>query len=128
MSSEVVKIYRDIIEDEKLELEQKKELLSEVRKIISPDENRWNFRFVIWTLALVALSVPVWAMWKSADIPQALLSLSSTAVGALAGFLSLYARRRADTSQISTLLPNQQDSSPAAPNKAMHPTRNKQAS
>ncbi len=37
---------------------EKKMLLNEIRKLGPADENCWNFRFVIWMLALVALSVP----------------------------------------------------------------------
>lgn len=54
---------RDVIKSNLPRCE-KKMLLNEIRKLMPPDENRWNFRYVIWTLALVALSVPVTAAWQ----------------------------------------------------------------
>ena len=74
-------------------------MFNEIRKLMSPDQNRWNFRYVIVPLALVALSVPIYAFTLifnslTVDIPEALLSLGSTALGALAGFLTHYTQRR----------------------------------
>ena len=70
-------------------------LLNEIRKLAPPEGNRWNFRYIIFTLALVALSAPTWMIVRG-DLtrPQGLLALASTAVGALAAFLSSYEKAR----------------------------------
>ena len=74
-------------------------MLNEIRKLMSPDQNRWNFRWVILSLALVALSVPIYAFTlvsksQTVDIPEAILSLGATALGALAGYLTHYTQRQ----------------------------------
>jgi hypothetical protein len=58
--------------------------------------DRWNFWYVILALALIALSVPVYALLHylgdppaqgDLKVPETLLSIAATSVGALAGFL-----------------------------------------
>ena len=107
MTREVTDLCRLVIQSNH-DLSHKKKLLNEVRKLIPGDENRWNFRYVIWTLALVSLSVPVVTgillyqhrgetgdtLQQALQLPQGLLALASAAVGALAGMLSPTAHRR----------------------------------
>lgn len=89
MQNDMHDLYKMVLENKELSLKDKKELLDEIRKLGPGNENRWNFRYVIWALALVALSSPViQAWWGSDDIPQGLLTISSTAVGALAAFIT----------------------------------------
>lgn len=105
MSYEIVELYKTVLYAPKdhLSFDEKREILNDIRKIMPPDENRWNFRYVIFTLALIALSVPgvaVWLIWLDrGDIPQGLLSLGSTAVGALAAFLTPSIRRSGERRQ-----------------------------
>jgi len=85
-----------VIRNNEIPHENKLELLDAIRKLRSPEENRWNFWYVILALALIALSVPVYALLhyignaqaqSELVIPDALLSIAATSVGALAGFL-----------------------------------------
>ena len=90
--SEVVLMYRSIIESD-MEMDDKLKYLDEVRKLKPPSENRWNFRYVIWAIALVAISSPLMFLafavqGKEVDPPEAMLTLSSTAVGALAAYIT----------------------------------------
>lgn len=90
MDNEVSELYKSILEDKELDLEKKKELLDEIRKLKPASDNRWNFRYVIWALALVALSSPLVYVvhGEIKDFPEGLMALSSTAVGALAAFIT----------------------------------------
>lgn len=94
MNSDLFKLHTKILEDSSLTFEQKKEMFNEIRKIMPPSQNRWHFRYAILPLAIVALSVPAYAFImmfytnQSASIPDALLSLGSTALGAIAAFLT----------------------------------------
>jgi hypothetical protein len=98
MTKEVTALYELVLRSGRPVCEQKK-LLNEVRKLLPAEGNRWNFRYVIFTLALVALSVPVVAgvllcRGKEIDLPEGLLALASTAVGALAAFVSQAVHKR----------------------------------
>ena len=73
---------------------EKQKIISELRKALPTD--RWTFRWVIWGLIVVVL-IPVagvfliWLIKGSIDvnsIPQGLISLASTALGALAAFIT----------------------------------------
>ena len=109
MNPELISLYRAVLETHKdrLSFQEKKDLLNDIRKLVAPDENRWNFRYVIWILALVALSVPAAAFWLiylgKGDVPQALLSLGSTAVGALAALLAPHFKRKDEPQDSSPL-------------------------
>jgi hypothetical protein len=101
MSDPITHLVEKII-DSRHDLRDKKALLNEVRKIMAPEQNRWNFRFAIWTLATVAISIPVVVIVNLCkaeatnnvlDVPDGLLSLGSAAIGALAAFLTPYAQR-----------------------------------
>ena len=104
MDADLRDLFRHILEAER-PLAERKAMMNELRKLAPPDENRWNFRFVIWTLALVALSVPVSVLLSAIanegtlprSLPEGLLSLGSAAVGALAAFLSPQRRREDPT-------------------------------
>nr|WP_320189843.1 hypothetical protein [uncultured Desulfobacter sp.] len=91
--TELIQLYKEIIENERFNIQEKTKLLDEVRKIKHPQQNRWNYWYVIFALALISFSTPIAYALKiltgqEATIPEGLLSLSSTAVGALAGFLT----------------------------------------
>ena len=89
MDSELVALSKSVIESATLDFNQKKELLDEIRKLRPASENRWNHRYVIWTLALVAISTPIAFVFKiQTEIPDVLVALSSTAIGALAAFMT----------------------------------------
>ncbi|MEK6303378.1 MAG: hypothetical protein AABO41_21930 [Acidobacteriota bacterium] len=109
MNSQLVELYKAVVLSD-LKIGDKEKLLNELRKVMAPEENRWHFRIVIWTLALVALSIPIAVLWSlgkgsAVDVPPGLLSLGSAAVGALAAFLTPYARRREEETPESTLAP-----------------------
>ena len=88
MDAEIVTLYKAIIESN-LEKPEKLEYLNEIRKLTPASENRWNFRWVILTLALIAISSPLALVTRAVDtIPEGLLGLSSTAVGALAAYVT----------------------------------------
>jgi len=81
-------------------VKEKKILLNELRKLLAPEQNRWHFRYAIWTLAFIALSIPIivilsyYAHGKPVEVPSGLLSLGSAAVGALAALLSPSTRKQ----------------------------------
>jgi len=96
MNAKVFGLYESILKSGKLawwDVRQKKALLNEIRKLMAPTENRWNFRWVILALIVLAFAVPGYAFWQLArggpsdQLPPELLTLGATAVGALAGFL-----------------------------------------
>ena len=98
-----------------------KRLFNELRKTIPGEQNRWNFRWIVWTLALVALSVPVWFAYAlhanigDSKIPDGLLSLASAAVGALAAFVSPHTQAERGSNTLSTLSTlGAKDSSPSS--------------
>jgi hypothetical protein len=100
-------LYVKIIEHTGLDSKEREKLLDDVRKLQSPEGNRWNFRYVIFSLALLALSVPIYAMWQLAlgvesRIPDALLSIAATGVGALAGFMTQTLQSREEGGAEST--------------------------
>jgi hypothetical protein len=108
--------------DSKHTIKEKQKLLNELRKLGAPEENRWHFRYVIWTLALVAISIPIvvlWSIGKSAnvDVPSGLLSLGSAAVGALAAFLTPHARRQDENSSEPPPAPPLERQAPLQQNK-----------
>lgn len=97
MNDPITRLVEKII-DGNYDLKEKKVLLNEVRKIMSPEQSRWNFRYAIWTLALIALSIPIIILLRCGTapedaVPDGLLSLGSAAVGALAAFLTPYTQR-----------------------------------
>ena len=88
MEADIVALYRAVIESN-LPLSEKREYLDEVRKLAPASENRWNFRWVILALALIAISSPLALLTHMvSSIPEGMLGLSSTAVGALAAYIT----------------------------------------
>jgi hypothetical protein len=87
---DVAELFKAIITDEKLNILQKKILLNEVRKLKSPDEDRWVYRTVVWVLGAVALGTVAYPFYTngSTEIPSGLLAIGSGAMGALAGYLT----------------------------------------
>lgn len=122
MNNDIFALYEKVLDDPKLDtVEKKKEMFNEIRKLMSPEQNRWNFRYAILPLAFIGLSVPIYAILqiffgKEIAIPEALLSLASTAVGALAGFIAQYAQGRDSTIQ---QIPATTVSGPHRPNPAL---------
>jgi hypothetical protein len=51
MRSDVVDLYVRVLDDPNLTFRQKRIMLNEVRKVMAPEQNRWNFRYVIIPLA-----------------------------------------------------------------------------
>ncbi|MFT5757714.1 MAG: hypothetical protein ACI9LM_002450 [Alteromonadaceae bacterium] len=94
MDNDIVELCRQIVSDKETSLKEKKALLNEIRKLLPASENRWNFRWVMFGLGLVALSAPLIYIFgnifcfSSGNIPEGLLALSSTSVGALAAFIT----------------------------------------
>jgi hypothetical protein len=73
---------------------EKIKVIAELRKALPTD--RWTFRYVIWGLIVIVL-IPmagvfaIWAIKANIDansIPQGLISLASTALGALAAYIT----------------------------------------
>jgi hypothetical protein len=126
MRTELFDLYIKVLDDQTLNFKQKRQMLNEVRKVMSPEQNRWNFRYVILPLALVALSVLIYAVvllgFRGAgpsfpEIPAPLLSVGSTAVGALAGFLTHHTQPRSGSSSapVTPTASPPQSVPPAAP-------------
>ena len=104
----LLQLHLKILEDPNLDFEQKKAMLNELRKLMPPHQNRWILRYIILALALVVLSIPVYAFTllrldpPGAQFPEALLSIGSTALGALATFLTHYTQKPSDRAQGSS--------------------------
>lgn len=95
MNPEIYALYQRVLDDPQLSLRDKRKLLDDIRSLIPGAQNRWNIRWIIWPLGLVALSLPALVFAKlflahpnEIAIPESLLALASAAVGALAGFLT----------------------------------------
>jgi len=86
----VSNLYSVVISDKNMDIETKKILLDEIRKLKPPGENKWNFRSIVIVLGIIALIAPLTVLFHGyADtFPPGVLSLSSTAVGALAAFIT----------------------------------------
>jgi hypothetical protein len=76
-------------------LEQKKTLIDEVRKTSPALNDRWLYRYVVWSLGLAALLSVVGFITLGAlevTIPQGLVALGSAAIGGLAGLFTSSSR------------------------------------
>ena len=100
MDQSLIELHRVVLSDSGLSVRQRRALLNDIRKLIPPDQNRWNLRWVIFPLALIGLSLPavfaihvVYLGQFPEKVPEGLVSLASAAVGALAGFLTPYIRK-----------------------------------
>jgi uncharacterized integral membrane protein len=92
-------IILEILKDEKTTVDEKSRLLNELRKSMTPANNRWNAWYVLFGLIAIAIAAPVFFvvalyLQKPPELPQALISLSATAVGALAAYLTTIAQAR----------------------------------
>jgi L-asparagine transporter-like permease len=92
MNDNVFEMYKSVIDSERT-IKEKKELLNEIRKLVPGNQNRWNFRWVIWALAAIAIVSPltfIGTYFNLTDpkVPDAVIALSSTAVGALAAYIT----------------------------------------
>ena len=96
LESEVARMYSEVLAKD-ISLFKKYILLNEIRKLRPAGQNRWNIRWIIFALALVAVSSPLaygaailcgTAGSAGEIVPDAMLSLSSAAVGALAAYFA----------------------------------------
>lgn len=121
MESDQLKLHKMVLEDTTLSFEQKKEMLNEIRKIMPADQNRWNFRYAILPLAITALSAPAYTLIAlicdkpNTETPEVLLTLSSTALGAIAAFLTGYREKSNGPSPTVQELPNTSNNPTASP-------------
>ena len=96
MHSEVVELYKEVLKSDHPWAE-KEMMLNEVRKLQPAGQNRWNFRWIALAVALVAISGPAAFLFgiynsQEKDLPPEVISLSSTAIGALAAYLTSAAK------------------------------------
>lgn len=87
---DINELFKLVIQDEKLNILQKKILLNEVRKLRPPEEDRWVYRTIVWVLGAVALGTVIYPFVNPSalEIPSGLLAIGSAAMGALAGYLT----------------------------------------
>lgn len=86
----------EIVVRNDLDADDKKSLIAELRKTSPTFHDRWLYRYVVWSLGLVAvLSVVGFVVMGTLDktIPDGLVALGSAAIGGLAG-LSTASRAR----------------------------------
>lgn len=74
-------------------IEEKTQLIDEIRKARPPLADRWLYRWVIWFLGAAVMITLLLGYWvitsdKPTEIPSGILALGSAAVGALAGLIS----------------------------------------
>ncbi len=95
-NSDLILLYKGVL-DSDLEMADKKELLDEIRKLQPATDNRHNFRNAMLALIFVAAIGPLAygitfaiaaGTGNTVSMPQALIALSSTAVGALAAYMT----------------------------------------
>src|SRR5688500_10989741 len=80
-----------VLEDSKLEPEQKKKLIDELRKNNPTTAERWTYRWAIWILGAIILTSVICITVLAPDsgqIPDGLVAIGSAAVGGIAGLLS----------------------------------------
>lgn len=92
MDTDIAELYKSVLDSE-LSKDEKKEFFDEIRKLKPATEQRGNIRWVISALVFVAISSPLLLIilgFQISDpkLPPELLTLSSTAVGALAAFMT----------------------------------------
>lgn len=89
----VIDLMKIVLQQTDLPTKEKRELLDEIRKARPALEDRWVYRAVIYCLggAVVLTVIGVFVLIgarPTAAIPDGLIALGSTAIGALAGLLS----------------------------------------
>jgi len=107
MDQNLYNLHMQVLSDSTYSYKQKKGMLHQVRKLTPADQNRWNFRFVLIPIMAIALTIPIYVLFQMAKgvnmgditIPEALVSLGSTALGALAAFFTHYVRSQEETPQ-----------------------------
>src|SRR5207244_1695604 len=75
----------------------KKDLIDELRKTEPAFNDRWLYRYVVWSLGAVAILSVVGFVVLSGlgkDIPEGLVALGSAAIGGLAGLFTSSSRTR----------------------------------
>ncbi len=85
---------KSILENTDTTVDEKKELLREIRRFGHPIDDKWLYRCVVWILGIVAIFALVSSTWilidnndKTVTVPNGIVALGSTAIGALAGWL-----------------------------------------
>lgn len=113
---DINELFKLVIQDERLNILQKKILLNEVRKLRPPEEDRWVYRVIVWALGTVALGTVVYPFVHPTvtEIPAGLLSIGSAAIGALAGYLTPNLKPKDDANQVSDQDDSALSHSPAA--------------
>jgi len=92
MDTDIAQLYKAVIESSSSE-EQKVKYFDEIRKLKPVSENRWNARWVILALVLIAFAAPLSHIFGETEVPDGILSLSSAALGALATFITSLAKK-----------------------------------
>ena len=80
-----------VITDNEISADRKIALINEIRKAKPPIQDRWLFRSVVWILGAAVLIATFYGfadLQQGQDVPDGLIALASTAVGALAGLIA----------------------------------------
>ena len=85
-------LIRIVLEDSKLQTNEKKILIDELRKNNPGTSDRWTYRYAILTLGgaviLTILALSYLGAYAEGKIPDGLVGIGSAAVGGLAGLLA----------------------------------------
>lgn len=104
-------------------------LIDQLRKTLPPETDRWNLRNAIWAFMLIAGATPIYSIMLAiyqiiegeavnVTIPDALLTLSSTALGALASYVTPFTKQRQNTSNAGDPTPPRSTSPRPGPDRA----------
>lgn len=97
-ATSLLDLMRVVLEDQRLQPDDKRSLIDELRKNNPGAADRWTHRYAILTLA-GAIVLTIGALWALAStqgvaIPDGLVAVGSAAVGGVAGLLSPAAGNR----------------------------------
>lgn len=85
-------LMRMVLADGKLDSEEKRMLIDELRKNNPGTSDRWTYRYAILTLGgavvLTIIALTILSTLADVKIPEGLVSIGSAAVGGLAGLLT----------------------------------------
>jgi hypothetical protein len=92
MSTSVNDLIKEVLSGQ-YSVEEKTDLIDEIRKARPPLADRWLYRWVVWFLGaavVLTLGLGIWVISNQTEptVPSGLLALGSAAVGALAGLIS----------------------------------------
>jgi hypothetical protein len=86
-----------VLRNESLDAKEKRKLIDELRKASPAINDRWLYRWVVWSLGAVAFASVIGFIVLAAlekTIPQGLVALGSGAIGGLAGLSTASSRAR----------------------------------